>query len=104
LPRPSIARPSIGRPSLVADVGGRAADVGGRAARSLRAMARPGVREVPLLGPIRLVPAIASAGAACLILVGLPALGMPAGGIRVIGGALAALVYLVGTGPRDTRR
>jgi len=105
LPRPSIGRPSIGRPSLVADVGGRAADVGGRAARSLRgAMTRPGVREVPLLGPIRLVPAIAAAGASCLILVALSALGMPAGGIVVLGGALAALVYLVGSGPRDTRR
>jgi hypothetical protein len=95
--RPALPRPSIGRPGLVADVGGRAA-------RSLRSMARPGVREVPLLGPIRIIPAIAAAGAACLILVGLSAAGMPAGGIVVLGGALAALVYLVGTGPRDTRR
>ena len=97
LGRPSLPRPSLGRPGLVADVGGRAA-------RSLRAMARPGVRDVPLLGPIRVVPALAAAGASCLILMGLSAVGMPAGGLVVLGGALAALVYLVGTGPRDSRR
>jgi len=102
LPRPSLKRPSLSRPPLGRP--GLVADVGGRAARSLRAIARPGVREVPLLGPIRVVPALAAAGASCLILVGLSAIGMPAGGIVVLGGALAALVYLVGTGPRDSRR
>jgi hypothetical protein len=103
IPRPSLKRPSLPRPSLGATTG-MVADVGGRAARSLRAMARPGVREVPLLGPIRVVPAIAAAGTACLILLGLSAVGMPAGGLVVLGGALAALVYLVGTGPRDRSR
>jgi hypothetical protein len=102
LPRPSLKRPSLPRPSLGRP--GVVAAVVGRAARSLRAMARPGVREVPLLGPIRVVPAIAAAGAACLILFGLSAVGMPAGGLVVLGGALAALVYLVGTGPRDRSR
>jgi hypothetical protein len=97
LKRPSLPRPSLGRPGLIAEVGARAT-------RSLRALTRPGVREVPLLGPIRVVPALAAAGAACLILFGLSAVGMPAGGLVVLGGALAALVYLVGTGPRGNNR
>jgi hypothetical protein len=71
-----------------------------RAAASARERLSVGVRDVPLLGPVRVIPALAALAGAVLALVGLAAVGMPAGGLIVLAGALTALVYLVGTGPR----
>jgi hypothetical protein len=92
-PRPSGWKPPSWRP-------GPMVHSAARAAASARERMSVGVRDVPLLGPVRVIPALAALAGAVLALVGLAAVGMPAGGLIVLAGALTALVYLVGTGPR----